>query len=365
MEKIQVRNRLTQVRKKLQEGQVTLGFIGGSITADSSVMANWPEPVARWFVESFPHVHFTVENAAIGATGSDLAVFRAERDVINRKCDLTFIEFAVNDYNTPSEQRMRAREGLIRKLLADGHSELVIIYTYCQKMYEEMSQGEVPASISEFEELAAHYGISSVWVGQHAWQEVKKGRMTWDEWLPDGLHPTYRGSLSYGQCVIAYLEKVLLTIPDEESVVTEISLPTPLNIHHWGHVETLSLDTVQLEGPWMIRRATAHMPRVDQILTTSAIGAKLSFSFNGKGLALAFDFGKKSAEFTYKLDGGPEITTCRDRPNWCEDAGWLRIYWIADDLEEGLHHIELQVVHGNREECSGTNFHLALIGILK
>jgi lysophospholipase L1-like esterase len=365
METIQLRNRLSKVKRKLQTGQLTLGFIGGSITADSRVMANWPESVARWFVETFPKVRFTVENAAIGATGSDLAVFRADRDLINHQCDLIFIEFAVNDYNTPTEQRMRAREGLIRKLLADGRSELVFVYTYCQKMYEDMSQGKVPASIAEFEELAEHYGISTVWVGLHAWREVKKGRMTWDEWLPDGLHPTHRGSLSYGQCVIDYLEKEGLTALDAESDVIDKPLATPLNVNHWGQVDTLPFDEVQLEGPWMIRRAAAHMPWVDQILGTSAIGAKLSFSFTGKGLALAFDFGKKSAEFTYKLDGAPAITCCRDRPNWCGDSGWFRIYWIADDLEDGLHHIELEVVHGNREECTGTNFHLGLIGIVK
>ncbi|MDR6550399.1 hypothetical protein [Paenibacillus qinlingensis] len=365
METIQVRNHLSHVSKKLQTGQLTLGFIGGSITEDGSALLNWPEPVARWFVESFPHARITVENSAIGATGSDLAVFRAERDLINRQCDLIFIEFAVNDYLTPSEQRMRAREGLIRKLLADGRSELVIIYTYSQKMYEEMSQGKVPDSIAEFEELAVHYGISSVWVGQHALQEVKKGLMTWEEWLPDGLHPRHRGSLSYGQCVISFLEKELITDSDLDSVVTSRSLATPLNAHHWGNVSTLSFEEVQLEGPWMIRRAAAHMPRVDQILTTAAIGAKLSFSFTGTGVALAFDFGKRSAEFTYQLDGGPAITTCRDRPSWCNDGGWFRIYWLADDLEEGLHHVELEVVHGNREECTGTNFHLGLIGIVK
>lgn len=365
METVQVRNRLTQVRNKLQDGHVTLGFIGGSITADSGVMPNWPEPVARWFVGAFPNVRFSVENAAIGATGSDLAVFRAERDLINRQCDLIFIEFAVNDFNTPTEHRMKAREGLIRKLLADGRSELVFVYTYCQKMYEDMSQGLIPASIAEFEQLAEHYGISSVWVGLHAWQEVKKGRMTWDEWLPDGLHPTHRGSFSYGQCVIDYLENELLTTPDTEKGVISSPLAAPLNSNHWGNVSTLSFDEVQLAGPWLIRRAAAHMPWVDQVLSTSAIGAKLSFSFTGKGLALAFDFGKKSAEFTYKLDGAPAITTCRDRPTWCGDGGWFRIYWIADDLEDGLHHIELEVVHGNREECTGTNFHLGLIGIIK
>ncbi|MGO4545436.1 GDSL-type esterase/lipase family protein [Paenibacillus sp. 2TAB23] len=365
METIQFRGRLAQVKSKLQTGQLTLGFVGGSITEDGSLMPNWPEPVARWFAESFPHARIKVENAAIGATGSDLAVFRAERDLINHQCDLIFIEFAVNDYMTPSEHRMRAREGLIRKLLADGRCELVLVYTYCQKMYEDMSQGKIPASIAEFEQLAEHYGISSVWAGQYAFQEVKLGRMTWDEWLPDGLHPKHRGSLSYGQCVISYLEKELLTELDTRSGVIPKPLATPLNVNHWGQVDTLSFDEVQLVGPWITRRARAHLPWVDHMLSTSAVGAKLSFSFTGRGLALAFDFGKKSAEFIYRLDGGPAITSSRERPSWCADGGWFQIYWIANELEDGQHHVELEVVHGNRADCTGTNFHLALIGIVK
>jgi hypothetical protein len=148
--------------------------------------------------------------------------------LIDRECDLIFIEFAVNDNGTPSERRMRAREGLIRKLLAEGRSQLVIMYTYCQDMYDEMSRSEVPASILEFEQLAEHYGISSVWMGLHAWNEVKKGRMTWDEWLPDGLHPTHRGSLSYGQSVISFLERERITAPSTERVDKEKPLTTPL-----------------------------------------------------------------------------------------------------------------------------------------
>ncbi|MCD9023228.1 ROK family protein [Cohnella silvisoli] len=47
--------------------------------------------------------------------------------------------------------------------------------------------------------MAEHYGIGSVWKGLYGLEEVKKGRMRWEEWLPDGLHPTERGSLSYGR----------------------------------------------------------------------------------------------------------------------------------------------------------------------
>ncbi|MFC3798894.1 GDSL-type esterase/lipase family protein [Cohnella sp. GCM10012308] len=384
------RSSLTRTRNKLRSGTVTLGFIGGSITEDGRSAHNWPEPVTRWFAETFPRTRIVVENAAIGATGSDLALFRAERDLIERHCDLIFVEFAVNDYLTASEPRMRAREGLLRKLLADGRSELVLVYTYSQRMYEAMSRKEVPDSIAEFEQLAGHYGISSVWAGRHAWEEVVKGRMTWDEWLPDGLHPTHRGSLSYGQCVIALLERELTAAPQaaalhaaplhaaslhaaspdadtdaDASNPPVRALPQALNPHHWERTELVPFEEVQLEGPWTIRRAVALMPRVDRLLSTSAIGATLSFSFSGRGLVLVFDFGKKSAEFVYRLDGGEAVAVSRDRPDWCKDGGWLRPYWIADELPEGRHHIELEVVHGNREDCRGTDFHLGIIGILK
>ena len=362
---IQHRNNLMDVRKKLQLGHLTVGFVGGSITADSRDAHNWPEPVIRWLVEAFPLARISVENAAIGATGSDLAVFRASRDLINRQCDLIFIEFVVNDYNTPTEKRMRAREGLIRKLLAGGDCNLVLVYTYCQQMYEAMSQDEVPASIHEFELLAEHYGISSVWAGKHAWNEVRLGRMVWDEWLPDGLHPTYRGSLSYAQSVISFLERELILTPILESVAPNKHLAAPLNPNHWENVALLPFADVVLEGPWTLKRSTVVMPWVDQLLCTSAIGAKLSFSFVGKGLAFVFDFGKKSAEFRYRLDGADEITTYRERPDWCNDGGWLQIYWINDELDEGSHDLELEIVHGNRPECTGSNFHLAMIGILK
>jgi hypothetical protein len=81
MDVIHYRGSLKRTLKAIAGGQVTLGFIGGSIT-EARADCNWPDPVSAWFVENFPGVQVSVENAAIGATGSDLAVFRAERDLI-------------------------------------------------------------------------------------------------------------------------------------------------------------------------------------------------------------------------------------------------------------------------------------------
>jgi hypothetical protein len=355
MEINQYRSGLKRTLKALQSGQVTVGFIGGSIT-DGRPGWNWPEPLAAWF-------------AAIGATGSDLAVFRAERDLIQRGCDLVFIEFAVNDNETPPEQRMRTREGLLRKLLREAERDLILAYTFSQPMYADMLQERLPASIADFEQLAAHYAIGSVWMGLHALQEVQKGRLRWEEWLPDGLHPQLRGSLSYAQSVMSFLQHELIDHPSETAIPAGAALPAPLNPRNWENAQLLPFSEVRLEGPWLIQR-WPKMVWIDQMLYTAAVGATLAFEFTGRGLMLGFDFGKNSAEFYYRLDDQNWQYSNRDRPDWCGGEGWYRTFPVADDLPPGRHTFELKVVHGNASNADagghyvGTTFNLALIGVI-
>ncbi|QHT59769.1 SGNH/GDSL hydrolase family protein [Paenibacillus lycopersici] len=365
------RNPLVHTLKALSEGRLTVGFIGGSIT-DARPRHNWPEPVIGWLVERFPQARIVVENAAIGATGSELAVFRAKRDLIDRGCQLVFVDYAVNDQGEPDEKRSRTREGLVRKLLADGSRDVVLAHTYMQDMYGAMAEGGVPDSIAGLERIADHYGVGSVWMGLYALEEVRKGRMRWEEWLPDGLHPTSRGSYSYGQSIIAFLERELLGADGARALAVEHetgssaairALPEPLNPKHWGAAEVLPLAEAETEGPWTIRR-WPYYEWIDQVLETAAVGAKLAFSFNGRGLSLGFDFGKMSAEFRYRIDGGEWVTVNRERPDWCGDEGWFRIWFLEDELASGAHRLELEVIHGNRPDCRGTNFRLALIGVV-
>jgi lysophospholipase L1-like esterase len=369
MEIYQHRGGLKRTLQAIKNGAVTLGFIGGSIT-DGRAEWNWPEPVAAWFVEQYPGVRVTVENAAIGATGSDLAVFRAQRDMIDKGCDQVFIEFAVNDSGSPAEQRMRSREGLIRKLLAGEGRDIVLTYTFHQPQYAEMMAGKMPGYVADFEQLGAHYHLGSVWMGLYALQEVMKGRMRWEEWLPDGLHPQHRGSLSYAQSVMPFLEKELAAAPSQEVILTGTSLPAPLNVSNWEKACALPFSTVKLEGPWSIR----NWPKlywIDRVLHTSAVGARLSFAFEGRGLLLGFDFGRTSAEFMYRLDGGDWQASNRDRPDWCGTDGWYRTFLVADDLPNRSHTFEMEVVHGLAHSdavlpgnFTGTNINLGLIGIL-
>lgn len=358
----QYRRSLDQTWKALENGKLTVGFIGGSIT-DGRPRNNWPEPVVAWFAETFPHARIHVENAAIGATGSELAVFRTERDLIDRGCDLVFVDYAVNDLYAAPERRMNTREGLLRKLLADARRDVVFVYTFHIDMYEKMVIGGMPDSIAEFEQLAVHYKAGSVWMGLHALKEIAAGRMRWEEWLPDGLHPGNRGSLSYAQSVIAYLET------DRKRSASagrqaERTMPEPLSARHWGATAFVPFENVRTEGPWVVRRWLDY-EWIDRVLETAAVGAKLAFDFEGRGVALGFDFGQSSAEFRYRLDGGEWVASNRKRETWLPMDGLFSNYLISDELENGKHTLELEVVHGRAPDCKGTNCRIGYIGILR
>lgn len=369
------RGALSRTSAALRRGMATIGFIGGSIT-DPRPRHNWPEPVISWLVEQYPASLIVVENAAIGATGSALAVFRAERDLIDRGCDLVFVEFAVNDNADEADCRMRTREGLLRKLLADGRRDVVLVYTFCQEMYADMKDGRVPASIADFERLAEHYRLGSVWMGKHAFEETKRGWMRWEEWLPDGLHPTSRGSLSYAQSVIAYLQRELAATPQqgapgrcdlpaaELTKENMLPLPAPLHPANWEHACTIPLAAVRRKGPWTLRR-WPHLEWIDQVLDTSAVEARLAFAFRGRGLVFGFGFGKTAADFRYRLDGADWVeVNIRNRQPWMGDWNMFQLWALGDSLPSAEHTMELEVIHGNRPDSGGTNFSLGLIGVV-
>lgn len=356
------RGSLRHTEAALASGAATLGFLGGSIT--QGISANWTEPVISWFQNQFPDVRFVVENAAIGGTGSNLAVFRAEKHIIDRNCDLVFVEYVAND-DPRNPSTAAAREGLLRKLLRAG-IDVVLVYTYRQTMYEDMMNGRVPSGVAGYETLAEHYGVSSTWAGLYAFREVAAGAMAWDVWLPDGLHPGERGSLSYGQSVISLLRDLLTCSearqPAESSAATG-RLPDPLDHRHWETAHVLSFDEVSTSRHWSLRR-WPYWPWTDQVLYTSAVGAELEFSFTGGGIAVGLDTGKLGAAIEACIDDGEINRVIPPVVEWWPDRGIYQLALLADNLARGRHHVRLRVVHGDQPLHRGTRCAVALLGVL-
>lgn len=154
------RNGLPNFLAKVAAGdEVKVAYLGGSITA----APGWRVQSLEWLQERYPNAKFAEIHAAIGGTGSDLGVFRLERDVLRHKPDLLFVEFAVNDGGAPPERIHKAMEGIVRQTwAADPNTDICYVYTLTEKMLPDLQSGKMPRAASAMEQLADHYRIPSI-----------------------------------------------------------------------------------------------------------------------------------------------------------------------------------------------------------
>ncbi len=109
-ELVKPRGGIGNVLAKLAAGEpVKIAYLGGSITAANG----WRVKSREWFAKQYPQAKVEEIHAAIGGTGSDLGVFRVERDALQHKPDLLFVEFAVNDGSAKPDQIWRWMEGIV------------------------------------------------------------------------------------------------------------------------------------------------------------------------------------------------------------------------------------------------------------
>ncbi|WP_029324611.1 SGNH/GDSL hydrolase family protein [Butyrivibrio sp. AE3004] len=117
--------RLHEVTEKAKRGEdVTLSFIGGSITQGAGAIPIHEKSYARVYANSFEKKYANggavkLIKAGVGGTPSELGMIRFERDILrdgSEKPDLIVIEFAVNDEG--DETKGVCYESLVRKCLA-------------------------------------------------------------------------------------------------------------------------------------------------------------------------------------------------------------------------------------------------------
>jgi len=149
-----VRGGLPNVLAKLKAGkEVRVGYLGGSITA----APGWRVKSLKWLQEQYPAAKLSEINAAIGGTGSDLGVFRAQHDVLQFKPDLLFVEFAVNDGGTGPEQIQRCMEGIVRQTWrVDSTTDICFVYTLSLPYLADLKAGNDSRSATAMEAVADH-----------------------------------------------------------------------------------------------------------------------------------------------------------------------------------------------------------------
>jgi lysophospholipase L1-like esterase len=169
-------------------------FFGASLTwganATDPQQSSYRAEIANRLTVAYPIAHFTFRDAAIGGTGSQLGVFRFNRDVARHQPDLVFLDFSANDdIYSDDPETLGSYESLVRRLVTELKVPVVqVIFPFQWNVaagkLDGMKRREAHLKISEAYHTAVGDAIAL------AQQRVAAGEITIEAiWPDDGVHP--------------------------------------------------------------------------------------------------------------------------------------------------------------------------------
>lgn len=297
------RGGLPNVLAKLKAGgEVRIGYFGGSITA----APGWRVKSLKWLQDQYPQAKLSEINAAIGGTGSDLGVFRLQRDVLQHKPDLMFVEFAVNDGGAQPEQIQRCMEGIVRQTWrADPATDICFVYTVSEPFLKDLKDGKASRAATAMEGVADHYQIPSIHLGVEAAKMEAAGKLIFKGtkeqaaakdggsmvFSTDGVHPLVEtGHELYLQTIARAWPKVAAA----SAAAAPHALNEPLRADNWEQAKLVPITQDMLTGSWtkldpakdeLGKRFADRLPAVWK---ATAPDARLEFTVEGSQAA-AYD----------------------------------------------------------------------------
>jgi len=323
----------------------TLGvvFLGGSLTwgaqATDPQKTSYRARIQRRLTEAYPRARFDFHDAAIGGTGSQLAAFRLQRDVLAYQPDLVFLDFTINDdpYMAPNPHRLAAYEAIVRRLIDSG---AVVVQVILPAKQDTTSNPRARPLDQKHKEIAEAYGLPSADVVGLAKERVSQGQTSpdalWD-WPEDQVHPGDAGYALYADSVWETFEKAAVN-------GTVSKMP-----EHMLHADTYLKVTrfrlaaiTELPKGWTVgkphRGGIAYdfvcSRWMDDVLVAQAQAEPLRLLVKGASILVFGEKTKKSGSFSVKIDAG-EAKTYRAKNE--EGNMWL-VNTIAEGIDPSIEH---------------------------
>ena len=340
-----------------QGGAVRIGYLGGSITAQEG----WRPKTLNWFQQQYPKDDISQINAAVGGTGSDLGVYRLRHDVLEKKPDLLFVEFAVNDAGAAPEQIYRAMEGIVRQTWRDNPAtDICFVYTIASAMIEPLNKGELPRSYAAMEKIAEHYGIPSINLGLEVARLEQTGKLVFKGvkpktdaekaalgskilFSPDGVHP-YPDS-GHQLYFDAFVRSVSLLKPTGKAAPH--LLDESFMADNWENAKMIPLDHAQMIGQWTkLDPATNSVAktfenRLPLLWKARQPNDSIQFKFFGTTAAIYDIIGPDCGQVVVTLDGHEPVL----RPQFDAYCTYYRpaLLSIGSNLSNTVHTVTVKI----------------------
>jgi len=178
--------------KALKKEPLNIVFFGGSLTwganASDPQTTSYRGLMMRWLREKYPKTPMTFHDAAIGGSGSQLGMFRLERDVLAHKPDLVFLDFTVNDGAEDTDvQALGSYERIVRELLANKAMVMPVLMMF--RWHAEKLDDPLPPRHLAHQKLADAYHLPAANTVPYVRSKVREGTGIKTIWPFDGAHP--------------------------------------------------------------------------------------------------------------------------------------------------------------------------------
>ncbi len=337
-------------RKLAVDKKLTIGYIGGSITAgggaSNASTTSWRALTTAWFKKTYPNAAITEVNASISSTGSDLGAFRCTRDLTSRSPDLVFIEFSVNDWSDSKASIQPYSEGLVRNiLLTNSRAGIVYVHTVHNNTITYYEKGQLPPAVQAHQEVMDHYGIPSINVGRKLYDAIKAGQGTLATLTDDGTHPNDAGYRIYAAEVQRVLQKFMVPLKPTEyapwSLPAKLFTPKPVD-----NGLVVQGDKVTASG-WA--KTSVPDTRFPGGIESNKAGTVLKYSFTGTAIGVHWNEGTAAGDVTWSVDGSPAV---RASAYLSKNRGRLRVF--TNSLAPGNHVLTLTILSSKNASSTGT-----------
>ena len=335
-------SRIYHVMDKARNGkEITLGFIGGSITkgyAASSDSKRWINLVTDWWKTTFPKAKINMINAGIGGTGSNIGAFRVKEDLLSHHPDFVIVEFAVND--SLNDFSMQTMEGLVRQILQDLGNPGLMMLCLREAKGRTAQKYHIP--------VAKHYKIPLVSFADLIDKQVAKDGVPINSIFSDGLHPLDSGMKYIADFITDELNRIYKTLPGEKN------LP-PINNHIPRPITTnLFENTTKYNAFNLQPRSNDGWKNNENGWYADTPGSEMIFQLQGSFIAVLYSRYKTEnrGKVEIWLDNGKHTIL---NAYWTESWGPATIFEVlGENLNDAIHNLHIKIVD---EHDNGTNGH--------
>ncbi|MGN0552654.1 MAG: SGNH/GDSL hydrolase family protein [Oscillospiraceae bacterium] len=201
-------HRLNEKLKTLENGgEITIGFIGGSITYGYTVKPEecYASRVCAYLEQEYPNGTLGYVNKGISGTPSILGNLRLKRDILDNNADIIFVEYAVNDGMETDYKE--SYESLVRTALSQENEPAVVLLFNRTK--EGHSAQEYMKNIGEF------YSLPMISTADALTEALDSGDIEWESYYNDSSHPNPTGHELFCELIVYAFKESLKTESDE------------------------------------------------------------------------------------------------------------------------------------------------------